>query len=493
MKKKLIKNITVINTTFTCQFIICLFYSALGQNFSYKIVDTGVLDFYNDSILISIPDSLSEFYGQDGHYTGFEPYYTDNGNGTITDNVTELVWQKTMGEKISFTGALTKADTMTLGGYTDWRIPTIKELYSLILFSGKIDGMIPDKLFIDTFYFNQALGDTTIGERLIDAQTWSSTRYVGITMNADTSIFGVNFTDGRIKAYPKYIPESNYTNVTQMYFRMVRGNTQYGVNKYINNGDGTITDWATGLMWQQSDDGTVRNWKEALAYAENLTLANYSDWRLPNAKELQSIVDYEKCPDITQSPAIDSLFNCTMITDPDGNSGQYPYYWTGTTHLESAENPYGSAVYIAFGEAQGKMNGKLMDVHGAGAQRSDPKTGNFLDYPQYFGPQGDVRYVYNYSRCVRNVSNISSLKAKKSSDLFQLYSNPYSAYYQISFYQKQISIRVESYDISGKKIKEYKASNTNTIEINLDSCPSGIFILKLFFEHYCFTTKVYKL
>ena len=49
------------------------------------------------------------------------------------------------------------------------------------------------------------------------------------------------------------------------------------------------------------------------------------------------------------------------------------------------------------------MFGTLMDVHGARAQRSDPKSGNIANYPDYFGPQGDVRYVYNYVRAVRNI------------------------------------------------------------------------------------------
>ena len=87
---------------------------------------------------------------------------------------------------------------------------------------------------------------------------------------------------------------------------------------------------------------------------------------------------------------------------PYGNTNQYPFYWTSTTHLDGV-NPYASAVYIAFGEGQGKMNGILMDVHGAGCQRSDPKSGNISDYPEFFGPQGDVRYVYSYVRCVRTI------------------------------------------------------------------------------------------
>ena len=187
-----------------------------------------------------------------------------------------------------------------------------------------------------------------------------------------------------------------------MYFRMVRGNTSYGKNNFIDNGEGTISDIATGLMWQKSDDGTGYDWEEALNLAENMELASYSDWRLPNVKELQSIVDYTRSPQTTNSPAIDPIFETTEINDPDGNSGQYPFFWTSTTHLDGA-NPYASAVYIAFGEGQGEMNEILMDVHGAGCQRSDPKSGNPADYPQFFGPQGDVRYVYNFVRAVRNI------------------------------------------------------------------------------------------
>ncbi|WP_298365409.1 DUF1566 domain-containing protein [uncultured Lutibacter sp.] len=367
----------------------------------YSIVDTGVTDYYNNDAIISKPGTNDSFFGQDANYSGNQPSYTNNGNGTITDNVTGLMWEQDMGEKISFTEAYTKASNSTLGGYNDWRVPTIKELYSLILFSGKVKGEVAIDLFIDTNYFTQKLGDTSIGEREIDAQTWSSTEYVSTTMINIETVFGVNFIDGRIKGYPKFKPSSGAAN--KMYFRMVRGNTNYGKNNFIDNGDGTISDLSTGLMWQKSDDGTSRNWEESLAYAQGLTLGNKSDWRLPNAKELQSIVDYNRSPKTSNSPAIDPLFECTEITDPDGNEGQYPFYWTGTSHLDGA-NPYSSAVYIAFGTGQGKMNGTLMDVHGAGCQRSDPKSGNKNDYPQFFGPQGDVRYVYNYVRCVRTIN-----------------------------------------------------------------------------------------
>ena len=192
----------------------------------YKIVDTGTKEFYSDDAKIAEPKQGEAFYGQDANYTGNQPSYTDNGDGTITDNVTGLMWEQSMGEKITFDEAFTKAKNSTLGGYSDWRVPTIKELYSLIQFTGQVKGATAIEFFIDTEYFEQPLGNVSTGEREIDAQTWSSTEYVGKTMRGDATVFGVNFIDGRIKGYPKYKPFDGSANL--MYFRMVRGNTDYG-------------------------------------------------------------------------------------------------------------------------------------------------------------------------------------------------------------------------------------------------------------------------
>lgn len=367
---------------------------------TYRIVDTGVKEFYGNTSVILEPQQGDPFFGQDAQYRTNTPSYTDNGDGTITDNVTGLMWQKSMGEKLSFEEATRRAKESDVGGYHDWRVPSIKELYSLILFAGRVQGQKAIEPFIDTNYFGQSIGNPSKGEREIDAQTWSSTEYVGRTMRNDETVFGVNFVDGRIKGYPKYKPRTGQPN--NMYFRFVRGNKGYGKNKFVDNNDGTVTDITTGLMWQKADSGHGMNWEMALDYAENLTSSEHDDWRLPNAKELQSIVDYSRSPQNTVSAAINPVFEITAIKDPEGNR-QYPYFWTSTTHKDG-RNPYDSAAYIAFGAAQGKMHDRLMDVHGAGAQRSDPKSGNAGDYPEYFGPQGDVRYVFNYVRCVRSVT-----------------------------------------------------------------------------------------
>lgn len=390
---------------------------SLFPSTSYTIVDTGQVVCYDDRSEIRCPQQGDSFYGQDAQYTGDQPAYVDNGDGTVTDLNTGLMWQQGYSGKVTRDQAMAGADTFDLAGYDDWRLPTINELYSLILFSG-IDpsgceseadcpGIVP---FLDTDYFDFEYGDTGAGERLIDAQYWSSTEYIGTTMNGDATAFGVNFADGRIKGYPTdpVGPPGQQFTMTA-FVRYVRGNVDYGVNDFVDNGDGTITDQATGLMWAQADSGVGLNWEEALAWVEQKNAENYlnySDWRLPSAKQLQSIVDYTRAPDATNSAAIDPLFGVTPITDEGGNTN-YPFYWTSTTHANWTSPSGQWAVYIAFGEALGWMQPPgggyvLMDVHGAGAQRSDPKSGDPDDWPYGNGPQGDVVRIYNYVRLVRD-------------------------------------------------------------------------------------------
>lgn len=383
----------------------------------YPIVGTNQTIFYNNSGEISEPSAGSAFYGQDAQYSGNTPTYVNNGDGTITDMVTGLMWSQTTdlngdgnidaSDKLTYEEALNSASSFNLAGYTDWRLPTIKELYSLILFSGKdpsgyegtsTSGLVP---FINTDYFNFAYGDTEAGERIIDAQYASSTKYVDYTMQKDETLFGVNFADGRIKGYGITLNGNNKT----FFVSYVRGNTTYGENNFTDNGDGTITDNATGLMWMQNDNGRGLLWEEALSYAENLEFAGYTDWRLPDIKELQSIADYSRSPSTTSSAAIDALFNCTQITNEAGEA-DYPYYWSGTTHTTwTTNNVGGNAAYISFGRAMGYMEafGGWVDVHGAGAQRSDNKTGSPADYPTGHGPQGDAIRIYNYVRLVRGL------------------------------------------------------------------------------------------
>ena len=406
---------------------------AVAQTLPYTVVDTGQSLCYDAAQVIPCPQSGQPFFGQDAQVSGHQPSYALSSDGlTVVDQNTGLTWEQSpetngdgvlnSSDKLTWTQAQARPAALNAigyGGFSDWRLPAIKELYSLMDFQGTDPGPGNDPStltpFIDRAYFNFAYGDTAAGERIIDAQYASSTLYVSTTMLGDATLFGVNFADGRIKGYG--LTRSGMGDMT-FFVRCVRG-AAYGVNDFADNGDSTITDRASGLMWSKGDSARGLNWQEALAWIQTKNAENllgHNDWRLPNAKELQSIVDYTRSPDTTSSAAIAPLFTCTGITSEAGQA-DYPFYWTGTTHMSST-GVDANAIYIAFGRAMGYMTdpsdpavGAWLDVHGAGAQRSDPKEGDPADYPRGRGPQGDAIRIYNYVRLVRDAPGAAALAA----------------------------------------------------------------------------------
>ncbi|MGD0089597.1 MAG: DUF1566 domain-containing protein [Planctomycetota bacterium] len=382
--------------------------TAYAGDVSYVIVGTGQTKCYDDRHEIAPPEPGQPFYGQDAQCRSKQLAYKDNGDGTISDLNTGLMWVQARGTKVTWDAAVAGAATCRVGGHSDWRMPAIKELYSLINFNGGFHiTAAASSPYLDTKFFGFAYGNEAAGERAIDCQDWSATTYVSTTMNGNPTAFGVNFADGRIKGYPKSISRPGGVAVQkQLYVRYVRGNPNYGKNDFHDNGDGTLTDRATGLMWSKDDSGKGLDWQAALAWVQARNAEKYlghNDWRLPHAKELQSLVDYTRAPAVTHSAALDPLFQTTQISD-----GEYPFFWSSTTHLDGPPDRQGSAaVYVAFGRAQGWMQfpptfiHQLLDVHGAGAQRSDPKSGDPAAFPYGRGPQGDVIRIQNYVRLVR--------------------------------------------------------------------------------------------
>ena len=350
---------------------------------NYLMIASGQTVLYdNDGEVVSSLSIGDSLYGQDANYLkGKAMAYEDNGDGTITDLNTGLMWQQVpSSDDFSWQDAVDYCTSLELAGYDDWRMPSLKELYSISDF-GK------GWPYLDTDYFALASGETTK-----DEQYWGSNLYVGVTVEGGSNAaFGVNHVTGHIKAYSAVASGP----VGGKYVRAVRG-SDYGINEFLENDDGTITDNATGLMWTQADNGVGLNWQDALVYAENAEFAGYDDWRLPNVKELQGIVDYSRSPSATDEtnvgPAINPLFVCTPITNEAGNS-DYPYYWTGTSANFTSGEPYYYAWYVAFGMA---VNGEGEDYHGAGGVRFDTKYEG--------GPlgEGGERY-YNFVRLVRDV------------------------------------------------------------------------------------------
>ena len=118
---------------------------------------------------------------------------------------------------------------------------------------------------------------------------------------------------------------------------------------YTYNSDGTTTDSRTGLMWLKDantyNSGTSQTWESALSGCESFTYANYTDWRLPNIRELESIVNAQN-----SSPAI----NTTYFTNT-----QSGYYWSSTTYVPDTTYAW----YVPFSSGYVGANGKANNYY----------------------------------------------------------------------------------------------------------------------------------
>jgi hypothetical protein len=106
-------------------------------------------------------------------------------------------------------------------------------------------------------------------------------------------------------------------------------------SRYTNNGDGTITDKVTKLMWKRCSEGqsgtncesgtaTTHNWRQALDLAANTSFATHTDWRLPNIKELASLAKLN-CynPSINETPFPNTSTNYFWSSSPYADGGSY--------------------------------------------------------------------------------------------------------------------------------------------------------------------------
>ncbi len=199
---------------------------------------------------------------QDASYSINEPSLLSNTGGTVLDNNTRLVWQKEDdGVARTWDDAKTYCDNLSLDSYSDWRLPSKRELLGIVDYS---QVLFTDRLLADMEAFPNTKGTYWTA----DEDGKYQYRYLQ-----------VNFLMG--VTWGAYSSSSAYA-------RCVRGDELPGPI-LLPNGDGTVADLATGLTWQQQ--GVVGNWPSAQNYCESLNLGGYSDWRAPNIKELESITD----------------------------------------------------------------------------------------------------------------------------------------------------------------------------------------------------------
>ncbi|MFP4477731.1 MAG: DUF1566 domain-containing protein [Desulfatibacillaceae bacterium] len=303
---------------------------------AWPMPDSGQVGCYGESGEISCPLGPDSFYGQDATYNINPPSYVKldlDGNeldesapvwASVRDRVTGLVWEakgsrngikdyanpndadntytwydpdaETNGgnEGVAGDGTDTRdfiqdMNAAGYGGYTDWRLPTNREL--MTLFHPGQSAPLTDVAFFPETKIGEYWSSTTYAYPGMESQAWYLDFYFGCLYRS-------------AKSGGKYV-------------RAVRGPTERVRGRFVDNGDDTVTDTMAGLMWGPTSD-TQKTWEHALSHCETLAHAGYGDWRLPNIKELVMLADFSRT-----SPGADPAWF------PDTETA---IYWSSTTN-----------------------------------------------------------------------------------------------------------------------------------------------------------------
>jgi len=316
--------------------------------FAGTLPDTGQTACYDNEAEIACPQPGEPFYGQDAQYEAAAMSYTKLGHGgvelpdnatewiMVRDNVTGLEWENktdngTIHDKDNLYGWYNAEDIFfdqinidNFGGHSDWRVPELKELAMLV------DSSIPcPGPTIDTAYFMPSQA----------AHYWSKDHGDWLVEWGPSFVlvYAVDFSTGAARAilFMDFYncPDPPQCPMIPHYARGVRGITSAA--SLVFNGDGTVNDVSTGLMWQQEASAQSYTWEQALAYAEGLDFAGYSDWRLPNRNELLSLLYH---PDISRGLRLmlceGAIWSSTTSAcDPQQAWAIYVHAWEGGQSL----------------------------------------------------------------------------------------------------------------------------------------------------------------
>ncbi|QOY54436.1 Ig-like domain-containing protein [Candidatus Sulfurimonas marisnigri] len=224
----------------------------------------------------------------------------DNTKEVVVLGESSLVWQDDADVLTTKTwsSAKTYCADSTLGGYDDWYLPDVNELKSL---ADEIDE------------------DESIFQNIVSGYFWSSETYSGDSNRA----LDVRFNNGSVNHYGKL--NSDYVRCV----RSSRG-SEAGADE-ADIPSGIVNMNSTALVWQDNNYNTKTNWQSAVDYCTGLSLATFTDWRLPTITELESIVDRG---DEGTTPFLNSVFQ----------TGEMDIYWSST----SVERPTTDVKYLDF-------------------------------------------------------------------------------------------------------------------------------------------------
>jgi hypothetical protein len=272
------------------------------------------------------------------------PRFVDHGDGTVTDELTGLMWLKDgscLGREVWRYRTYWMIDSLNIdpsslgcqeytNSYTDWRLPNVNELESLVHAErSDCSAWLNSIAFTgveQNYYWSSTTNSLNLGE------AYTVHMWVAYVEPRSKNVLGSVWAVRGVTSQPALIWK---TGQVTSYRPGDDGDLQIGASWpnprfYLHTNNATTTDLLTGLMWLRSADpptigtctGGVKTWSDALDYIECLNsydYAGHSDWRLPNRKELFSLIDR-------------SQINPPLPPDNYFADVQLGNYWTSTTY-----------------------------------------------------------------------------------------------------------------------------------------------------------------
>ncbi|MBU1218292.1 DUF1566 domain-containing protein [Myxococcota bacterium] len=282
-------------------------------------------------------------YGWDTGHESNERFSVNSGDDTVADNVTGFMWQRCsagQGEvcdgtavMMNWADAVSYCENLDAGGYNDWVLPGRFELQSIVDYSVQAPAM-------DTSVFvNTPSEFHNVYELWWSECYWTYTDYARDSDVAWALL--INSGDiGEGSGYEYHLNTKDAADWDGCYVKCMRKTvdppqqTRFTVLSDTQSG-GIVADSSVSVLWQRCSAGqsgedctgeaTMMNWEQGLSYCESLELMGYDDWRLPNIREISSLIDSSRT-----SPAIDtSVFPNTPYYGKlmDNNAG---HYWSST-------------------------------------------------------------------------------------------------------------------------------------------------------------------
>jgi len=264
-----------------------------GEIQKIKLRDTQeVLTYQNIKEMIEVHNFYVHKINDEGD---FPNVFVDNGDGTLTDRVTGLMWEKKCSSKLyQYHGAekhISGLNEKEFAGYTDWRIPTLEELCSLLERGKNENGLHISPPFVDkqTLYLNLDRPNIYNLEfcgvyHAIDFRegviSKVATKTGGGCPSETFYIKAVRTSKGKKRneytkeakevkngEFPKIKLRDTQEALTQKNIKKMIDTHNFYVHKFndegdfpngfVDNGDGTLTDRVTGLMWEKKCSSSV--------------------------------------------------------------------------------------------------------------------------------------------------------------------------------------------------------------------------------------------